>query len=158
MAKKMSDESGDKKKNGVNPEALKKYVGQFDVLDQDDLALHMKYMTDKKDIATERKQMFKMAKAEGVPTKELKALLAEREDRKKIKARRENLDLDQRSIFEQMIDALGGEKGLVGLPLAAAAIDKAKAESGLTAEEQAAANVVNLKGMKTLDTGAPAAH
>lgn len=145
MAKKMADEA--KTKNGINPEVVKKYVGQFDVLDDEDLHLHMKYMTDKKDIATERKQMFKMAKAEGVPTKELKTILAERKDRQRIKDRRAGLDIDQRSLFEQMVDALGGEKGLAGLPLAVAAV----AKSGLTDEEQAATNAANLKGMKTLN-------
>jgi uncharacterized protein (UPF0335 family) len=125
MAKTLNEEAR-AQNNKINPAMLKKWIGQFDILAKEDLDLHMGYMADKKSIKEERKELFKSAKVEGLPTKEFKAILERRDLGERIRELESELDLDQRATYTQMIEALGGEKALVGLPLGDAALKTAK--------------------------------
>lgn len=78
------------------------------------------------------------AKESGIPVKELRAVIKERQLHKKIEALRENLDEEQAETFDQIKHALGM---LNDLPLGEAALKRSEAIDSLTDDDDDADTV-----------------
>jgi hypothetical protein len=120
LARKMSDTSVSETRNGFDAdkliEAVKAIEGQNDGL----LKERMAYMSACKPYHQAIRDIIKSAKkADNIPTKELKLVIEKRElDRKKA-ALTEDLDLEEKANYHQMLEKLGD---FASLPLGAAAV------------------------------------
>lgn len=140
-----------KKPNGFDPDQVKSFVAdieaEFDKLASETGA----YMNRAKVIRGRIDDVYKSAKAMGVPKAPLKAVIKARELERKLKNIPDDFeDIDERDKYQLIRDALGD---FASTPLGEAA--SALPENITSLADAAATNVGRLKrGMKKLDDGA----
>lgn len=86
------------------------------------LSLQMTYMADAKRERGLINDIKKRAKAEGIPTKELNAVLKTLDLERKVERIRDDMEEENQVTYDLMMDALGDYKNT---PLGAAALEKA---------------------------------
>jgi uncharacterized protein (UPF0335 family) len=108
--------------NGFDHAVVEEMVGKLEGCDADLISEHSSYMNACRQIRQRKKDLYALAKEQGLPQLELKTLVRTRKkDREKL-ALIEALEQDQRQVFEMLREALGdfGET-----PLGASALERA---------------------------------
>jgi hypothetical protein len=107
--------------NAIEPVVAKRWVGEieskFDELDSE----RGSYMSRCKGIREQIKELKQAAENAGVPRRGLNHLLKRRTLAGKLKAHEDDAEPEVVETADMIDDALGGEKGMAGLPLGAAA-------------------------------------
>lgn len=99
------------------------YVKKIENINKQLDTMHAEYMLECKDVRDDLRNLYKDAKADGVPLKSLKVAVKKREYARKSQEITIGLDLDEMSQLDKILRDLGD---LVGTPLADAAIKQAK--------------------------------
>lgn len=134
--------------NGSNGfQASQRWVKEIEAKLAEKLSIKMENASRQKRVQEDIDRCYEAARGEGIPVKELKAVIKAREFERKIEALREDLE-DGAETFDMIRHALGD---LAELPLGAAALDRAAAVDSLVAdpvdptEAHVASNVTKLK-------------
>jgi hypothetical protein len=110
--------------NGFDPTIVQRFVKEIEKHKETLLSYQGSYMKQCRDVRDMIKKAKELAKGEGIPTKQLNALLKERDLQRKLEGIREDFeDQEDLDTYDQLKEALGdfGE-----LPLGAAALDAKK--------------------------------
>lgn len=133
-------------------QAAQRWVKEIEAKLAEKLSIKMENASRQKRVQEDIDSCYEAARGEGIPVKELKAVIKARELERKIEALRENLDDDGAETFDQIQAALGG---LSDLPLGQAALNRAAAVDSLVSDEfeqadpakaHVADNVTKLRG------------
>ena len=109
--------------NGYDKDQLNGYLAEVAEQDDELLSLRGEYMAACKGPRGKIKQILVRAKEDGINMPALRALLDKRRDERKQDRRVADLEMDDRSAYDMMLDALG-EYG--STPLGQAALDRAR--------------------------------
>jgi len=128
-----ADDSGSAHRpgNGFKPKVVKSFVSRIEALFDDIESERSTFMSKCKDIRGDIKEVYAEAKAEGVPTSELKAAVKMRELARKQDDIRDALDTEQQDTLDQIRLALGD---LEGTPLGDAAVTHAETNGAIGSE------------------------
>ncbi len=113
--------------NDFDPDLVQEILGKIDGFYSDLTSRHSSYMSDCRNIRESISNVFKEAKARGVPTKELRSLVKIRQNEEKNRRIYEDLEREQ----QQILSMLATAEGVKDLPLwRAAAMNAAMEQSG----------------------------
>jgi uncharacterized protein (UPF0335 family) len=111
------------KTNGFDPNVVNDLVSRIEDQLSELLTLRSEYMLKCKGPRGTIKDIYTQAKEAGIPRKELRLVIEERETSRRLKAKFDELDLDERAQVEMIRDALGDYGST---PLGQAAIARAE--------------------------------
>jgi len=109
--------------NGFDPDVLRELVGRLDEIDAAKLSEKGKFMKRMRELNDDVKDVFKEAKARGIPTKPLRAELKVRDLLRKASDTREALEAEDAEQATLIAEALGD---YADLPLGQAAVSAAQ--------------------------------
>ncbi|UQR66189.1 DUF2312 domain-containing protein [Bradyrhizobium sp. C-145] len=116
--------------NEFDPEVVQEVLGKIDGFEDALVKRHSSYMSDCRNIREDIRNVYKEAKARGIPSKELRTLVKIRKNETKNKQLYDDLEIDQ----QQVLSMLATAEGVKDLPLwRAAAMQAASAAMGSTA-------------------------
>ncbi|HEX5508772.1 MAG TPA: GapR family DNA-binding domain-containing protein [Pseudolabrys sp.] len=119
--------------NGFDPDKVKSFIERIENLQSDIRTVKAENAVRCKTIMDDIKIVLDEAKEDGIPRKELKAVLKARELERRLEETRDNLDGESQETFDQIRFALGD---LAETPLGGAAL--ARAERGKEAVDSLA--------------------
>lgn len=114
--------------NGFDKAVVEDMVAKIESCDADLLSEHASYMNACRQIRQRKKDLYGLAKEQGLPQLELKTLVKTRKKDREKAAMIAALEQDQRQVFEMLREALGdfGET-----PLGNAALERAQSEQAI---------------------------
>jgi Uncharacterized protein conserved in bacteria (DUF2312) len=115
-----------------DPQVVQEILGKIDGFDSDLIELHSSYMSNCRNIRESINNVFKEAKARGIPTKELRSLVKIRKNEASNVQIYNDLEPDQ----QQILSMLATAEGVKDLPLWRAASGLAPMEGAASANLQ----------------------
>lgn len=119
--------------NGFDATILKRFVGEIEKHHYQIASYKGEHAQRVKSVQEMISDIYDRAKDSGIPKKQLKAVIRERDLLKKIEGLREDMEDEQAETFDQIKHALGM---LADLPLGATALKRSDAIDSLTDEDE----------------------
>lgn len=119
--------------NGFDADVLKRFVGEIERHHDQIASYKGEHAQRVKSVQEMISDIYDRARDAGVPKKQLKAVIRERDMLKKIEALREDMEPEQAETFDQIKHALGM---LADLPLGEVALARSEAIDSLTGDDE----------------------